>query len=146
MIAQGTDGVSRGSLKQGVANGASMLSFVPLHQGAIERNPALLPWIQSWSDPGLELLTPEGWFTLGHGEDGGSYDSSGYWRTSHRRGIYLWVPAPAAAETCLNELRKAVIKGQESAHMIVIPCLLSSEWRKHLHKMSDLIVALQVKN
>jgi hypothetical protein len=48
MIAQGTDGVSRGSLVEGVAAGANMLDFVPLHLSAIERHPPLEHWLMTW--------------------------------------------------------------------------------------------------
>jgi len=41
MIAQRSDGVSRGALNEGVMNGKDMLSFVPLAKSATERSPAL---------------------------------------------------------------------------------------------------------
>jgi hypothetical protein len=39
MQAQGTDGVSRGQLTEGVMNGESMLSFLPMHETALEQHP-----------------------------------------------------------------------------------------------------------
>ena len=70
MIAQGTDGLSRGEMYEGVMNGQSMLSFVPLHLGAVDRSPGLKEWINSWArrvrDEDLTLLTPEDWFERGH--------------------------------------------------------------------------------
>jgi hypothetical protein len=36
MKAQGTDGVSRGQLKEGMSAGRDMLSYVPLHLSAIQ--------------------------------------------------------------------------------------------------------------
>jgi hypothetical protein len=45
MIAQGTDGCSRGSLMEGVMTGHNMLSFVDLGQTATERHPPC--WIES---------------------------------------------------------------------------------------------------
>ena len=45
MIEQGTDGISRGNLMEGVMTGKSMLSFVPIHLTAIERSKSLLRWI-----------------------------------------------------------------------------------------------------
>lgn len=39
MIQQGTDGVSRGNLHEGVGSGMSMLGFIPLHLGATQRSP-----------------------------------------------------------------------------------------------------------
>ena len=55
MMAQGTDGLSRGCLLEGVMQGTSILSFIPLHQTALERSPNLLMWLQeahSKADPG----------------------------------------------------------------------------------------------
>eukprot|EP00956_Cyclotella_meneghiniana_P034238 scaffold102682_cov132-Cyclotella_meneghiniana.AAC.1 len=60
MIAQGTDGCSRGVLLEGVMSGQSMLSFVDLDKTAVERSPELLPWIRSWCGKrDLNPLTPE---------------------------------------------------------------------------------------
>ena len=53
MIAQGTDGLSRGSFLEGVARGEHMLSFVDLAFNAFERQPALLKFVQSWVEPVL---------------------------------------------------------------------------------------------
>ena len=41
MVAQGTDGLSRGDLLEGVMKGDDFLSFVPLHQSALARSPGL---------------------------------------------------------------------------------------------------------
>ncbi len=58
MIAQGTDGCSRGSLMEGVMAGADMLTFVNLAPGAVERHPLLLDWVSTWTEqPGLKALT-----------------------------------------------------------------------------------------
>jgi len=71
MIAQGTDGISRGCLSEGVMSGATMLSFVPLHLSALDRHPDMLPWIRSWSgQPKLCPLTPEDWYLRGQGFGG----------------------------------------------------------------------------
>jgi hypothetical protein len=71
MIAQGTDGCSRGSMMEGVMSGLDMLSFVDLGRMALERHPPLLSWVRAWSDrPTLEPLTPKGWFEEGHGIKG----------------------------------------------------------------------------
>ena len=47
MIAQGTDGCSRGSLMEGVMAGVDMLMFVDLSLGGINRHPPLLDWVRS---------------------------------------------------------------------------------------------------
>ena len=42
MIAQGTDGVSRGFLGEGVMAGSPMVSFIPIHLSAIDRSPGIV--------------------------------------------------------------------------------------------------------
>jgi hypothetical protein len=75
MIAQGTDGCSRGVLLEGVMAGEDMLSFVDLAKSAFKRSPKLLDWIQSWClDSGIQPLKPEDWFERGHGIVGGKKD------------------------------------------------------------------------
>jgi hypothetical protein len=45
MIAQCTDGVSRGYLGQGVMAGDSMIGHIPIHRSAVDRAPLdLVPW------------------------------------------------------------------------------------------------------
>ncbi len=51
MIAQGTDGLSRGLFSEGVATGKDMLLFVDLAVPAIERHPAIMDFVQSWLEP-----------------------------------------------------------------------------------------------
>jgi hypothetical protein len=60
MKAQGTDGVSRGQLKEGVSVGKEMLSFIPFHLSAVQRSSKVEPWIHSWLGAEPELLQPEG--------------------------------------------------------------------------------------
>jgi hypothetical protein len=102
MVAQGTDGLSRGELDMGVMEGTSMFSFLPLHQGALDRVPHLLDWLQLWTSPrALRPLQPPDWLTIGHG-------ITGYYRNVDGRPmpecqvgsgvILLWSPPPAAAE------------------------------------------------
>jgi hypothetical protein len=48
MIKQGTDGLSRGT-REGVLSGDEFLTHVPLHLGAIKRQPTeLQEWVESW--------------------------------------------------------------------------------------------------
>ena len=71
MIAQGTDGLSRGSFLEGVMTGKDMLAYVDLAKGAIERQPTLLDYVQSWVKKALQrearILQVEEWFQEGHG-------------------------------------------------------------------------------
>jgi hypothetical protein len=45
MKAQGTDGVSRGQLKEGVSTGKDMLSYIPFHLSSIQWLPEVEPWL-----------------------------------------------------------------------------------------------------
>jgi hypothetical protein len=139
MKAQGTDGVSRGQLKEGVSVGMDMLSFIPFHLSAIERSPAVEPWIRSWLGQEAELLSPEGWFERGHDILGGSMDAKRFWRHGIKPGTFIWSPPPAAASVAIEELRKARIKRQHSFHVFVVPRLLKPEWFRQLYKAADLV-------
>ena len=142
MIAQGTDGISRGELNEGIAQGQPMLSFIPLHLTALERHPSLVDWLKAWAGDSIEILSPDQWFTRGHGHDGGHMDAKGFWRIHNRPGIFIWAPPPAAADVCLEELRKSVIKRQDSLHIFLCPKLLTCEWRRQLNKAADLVLFL----
>jgi hypothetical protein len=139
MVAQGTDGVSRGHLKEGVTTGEDMLSFIPLHLSALHRSETLKDWIKSWLGNQAEFLEPEDWFEKGHDMSGGFKDSKGYWRPKILPGTFVWTPPPAAADVALEELRKARIKRQDSLHVVVIPRLLKPEWFRQLYKTCDLV-------
>jgi hypothetical protein len=128
MVAQGTDGVSQGHLKEGVSTGESMLSFISLHLLALQRSETLKDWIKSWLGNQAEFLEPEDWFERGHDMSGGCKDSKGYWRPKILPGTFVWTSPPAAANVALEELQKARIKRQDSLHVIVIPRLLKPKW------------------
>jgi len=72
MIAQGTDGLSRGSSLEGIMQGKAFMSFVPLHLSAEERQGHFLTeWVvRCWfgATKDYTWLTPEGWFYSGHHE------------------------------------------------------------------------------
>ena len=55
MITQGTDGISRGTLKEGIGLGEAMLTFCPRGKSALDRSPSLVHWIKSWSVTDLEV-------------------------------------------------------------------------------------------
>lgn len=60
MIAQGTDGCSRGVLLEGVMAGEDMLFFIDLDKSATQRCSQLLEWISDWTMiSGLLPLTAE---------------------------------------------------------------------------------------
>jgi hypothetical protein len=142
MIAQGTDGCSRGSLMEGVMAGQDMLSFVDLSRSAIERHPPVLDWIRSWTGRSkLNPLTPEGWFEEGHGIIGGTLDVRKVWIPRHepKNGLHLWAPPPAVADAALEELLKARHKRTDTFHVVVIPRLMAPRWRRLFNKACDFI-------
>jgi hypothetical protein len=83
MKAQGTDGVSRGQLKESVSTGRDMLSYILLHLSAIKRSTAVEPWLRSWLSQDDEVLLPDGWFERGHNILGGKQYSKGFCRHLH---------------------------------------------------------------
>ena len=139
MIAQGTDGCSRGFLMEGVMAGENMLDFVDLGKSAIDRHPLLLKWLQSWTTPDLKPLKPEGWFVEGHGITGGKPDSHKVWIPTHEPSgcTHCWAPPPAAADAALEELAKARHKRTDTYHVIVIPRLMAPRWRRLFNKTCD---------
>ena len=79
-IAQGSDGLSRGELNEGVMNGIPFSVYLNFHKTAIERSPLLLDWINAFlcdSYGPATLLTPSDWFVLGHDIVGGSISDDG---------------------------------------------------------------------
>ena len=121
MIAQGSDGLSRGDHSTGVMMGEAMEAFCPLHKSAVERSPALRPWLEDvLAGHGAHFLTPEGWF------DG-----------ADKEGTFVWTPAPAAADLVVERLAQARHKRPNSLHLVVVPRLMTGRWRKQLLKATD---------
>jgi len=141
MMAQGTDGLSRGDVCESVMAGQAMLHYIPLHLSALDRQPRLLPWIQEWSGcPSLSPLTPEEWYDKGHGHCGGQYTARGLWMPEEiTQNWLLWVPPPSAASAALEELLISRHKRTHLNHIMVIPRLATASWRKKLFKVSDLV-------
>ena len=144
MIAQGTDGCSRGFLMEGVMAGDNMLDFVDLAKSAVERSPSLIDWIRSWSESNLVPLSPEGWFEKGHGMAGGAKDDRGVWIPAHvsKGHTFLWTPPPAAADVALEELCKARHKRTDTYHVVAIPRLMQPRWRRLFNKVCDFTFAV----
>ena len=127
MMAQGTDGVSRGDMLTGVFAGKSMTDYVPLHLTALDRSPDLLTWVRAWYPRDLTVLDPVDW-----------YDRV----LNQPVTDCLWVPAPAAADAAVEQLCMATLKRTNATHIIIIPRLLTSRWRKLLTKATDVLVTL----
>jgi hypothetical protein len=146
MIAQGTDGVSRGYLAQGVMAGESMKVHIPIYLSAVERSSKdLVPWIRSWSESNAILLEPFGWFETGHDITGWEHGVDGFARPTIGFGqTYIWAPPPFAAEVAMAEMRKARIKRQRSSHIFVCPRLCTTLWQRQLYKCADFVFELPV--
>ena len=143
MKAQGTDGISRGSIREGVSLGQSMLAFCPWHVSALERSPKLQPWLESHFGPDLEFLSPKDWFQRSHDHNGGYMDKSGFFRLNIKAGSLVWSPPPAAADAAIEELLKARLKRRKSLHIVVIiPRVATPLWLKQLYKVTDVIIDL----
>ena len=125
MISQGTDGLLRGLNSEGAMGGQDFLKFVPLHLGALDREPeAVKEWVESWfgGERRPLWLNPEDWYEAGHVTDRS-----------------VWVPAPAAADAALEQLAKATHKRTHLTHLVIIPRLMTATWRRMLSKICDIV-------
>lgn len=122
MIAQGTDGLSRGDHSSGSMTGAPIRSFIPLHLPPLERSPALMPWlVEVLADLSPIFLSYDNWFDSTLNEDG----------------TFVWNAAPAAAEFVVERLGVARHKRPNSFHLVAVPRLMTGRWRKHLSRACD---------
>ena len=51
--------------------------------------------------------------------------------------MFLWTPPLAAADDALEELCKARHKQADTFHVVAIPCLMNTRWRRLFKKVSD---------
>jgi hypothetical protein len=122
MIAQGTDGLSRGDHSQGVMQGLPMTAFIPLHLDAFERSPKLKEFVRGiCGNLNPQFLTPTEWFTEGH----------------KGSGTLVWAPPPGAAEVVVEQLGFARLKRPQGMHIIVVPRLMTGRWRRHMSRGTD---------
>ena len=129
MIECGIDGLSRGDKLEGVMKGEELLSFVPIHKSPLERNAQVFDWINSWWDEdrgSLKLLNPEEWFT-----------------EVMNVGNYVWDIPPVGGGAIVEQLCSHTHGRPENLHIIVIPRLCTSLWRKQLNKVCDLMITIQ---
>jgi len=63
MIAQGSDGLSRGNLNVDLMAGNKMLDFVPIHKSCLDRCNLVKAWLLDWmGDDLIEFLAPKHYF------------------------------------------------------------------------------------
>ena len=132
MIEEGTDGLSRGNINEGVMTGANILSYIPLHLNGRERQQELLSWILSVleeknSEESYKCLTESEWYTTGQ-----------------TRNKCLWMPPPAAADVAVELLGKSKHKRPHHEHVLVAPRLMTNRWRKQLTKICDVVFTIPV--
>ena len=144
MIDQGSDGLSRGNLTEGVMRGADMKGFIPINKTAFERSSKLKVWLNSWTQEEGTFLDVEGWYTTGQElvEDTWEINADGRRLPVTEPGTFVWCPPPVAGGIALEELRKSRHKSERSTHIVLIPRLFTTEWRKQLHKAADLVLTL----
>ena len=148
MISQGSDGLSRGNLTEGVMCGDNMRDFIPINKSALDRSPSLGSWLHEWTEGEASFLDPTDWFWRGHEIVEGEYEdnSEGHVFPKTKPGMFIWSPPPVAAGIAMEELRKARHKSAESTHVMVIPRLFSVEWRKSLFKAADVVLTLPARH
>ena len=108
MIAQGSDGLSQGDLYKGVMSSKSLHSFIPPAESALDRSPALWPWIQGWSselEADVKFIGAKDWFERGHEILGGSTNVDGIWTPSYHPATCVWAPPPSATRIATEELQ-----------------------------------------
>ena len=126
MIAQGTDGLSRGMMCEGVMAGKDMLDYIDIAKSASHRHPALVDFMRTWTElPQLHPLREEEWYMEGHGICGGRKDDHGIWIPCHAPNgqVYWWDPPPVIASVALEEAMKAKHKRTDAYHIFSIPRL-----------------------
>ena len=131
MIESGIDGLSRGDKLEGVSKGHHILKYIPIHLSPMERSRMIKPWIESWWDSGWGTLTwmsDEDWFDK-----------------SMMAGNFVWDIPPAAGDIGVEQLCYHMHGRPDSLHIVLIPRLCTSLWRKQLGKCSDLVLTIQPK-
>ena len=140
MIEQGTDGISRGNLLEGVMVGKGMLTFIPISISALDRSPLLLNWIRKWTGvPDLSPLSEADWLWKGQGlsqETWTNCDGQKFPKALPES-TYLWAPPPSIADVALEMLRKSLHKQTQNYHIFVCPKLMTPRWRKLLLRTCD---------
>lgn len=140
---QGTDGVSRGRLTEGITLSEAMITFCPWHIAPFTMCDSLADMIKSWlKDHTYEVLEPIDWFGKAHDLCEGENDSNGFWRWKSKAQTFVWNIPSGAANVAVEQLRKARLKRQQSTHIMLIPRLNTMEWLRQLFREADCIIAI----
>lgn len=117
-----------------------MRDFLELADPAHVHLSTLLSWVWMWTRmPGLEPLTPEEWFVEGHGITGGEKDHNGVWIPFHKKGTFLQMTPPAAADVALEEIGRAKHKRSKNHHIFICPRHMMPQWRRLLYKLYNFV-------
>ena len=129
MIAQGTDGLSRGDQTCGVMNDGKFLSHVPLNKTVFEYTGDLSKELPSWLSGGKswKMLKEEDWFDEVFKQP---------------TGCFVWTPSAALARVAVEQLCEVKHVHPYSCHLFLTPALMTGNWRRLLGKQSDLILTL----
>jgi len=124
MIAQGTDGGSRGSLLEGVMTGKPSQVSDRTLPATLEVDSIL------GGRADISPLTPEEWFVEGHGINGGEINADGIWIPTHKPAnqTHLWCPPPPAADAALEELLKGRHKRKDTYDITCVIPAGSQYW------------------
>ena len=100
---------------------------VILHSFTLGCNGAVHSCVESWwlSELKLVKLTPDGWYDRVFDE-----------------GYFLWVPSPAAPDAAVEQLCRNYQLHEGNLHIVIVPRLFTSRWRKQLGKVADLLVTI----
>jgi hypothetical protein len=131
MIAQGTNGLSRGDLTTGVMKGDHMLDYVPLHLSVVERSLEQADWLLSVC---LPLGPGERWTRLTESE----WFDAPFWDD----GNFLWTPPPCAVDVAVSLAAEAHHIRPWNTHVFLVPSIMAYKWRRQLGKAADLLVVL----
>jgi hypothetical protein len=129
MIVQGTYGLSRGDLFNGILAGKNYLDYIPLDKGGLERSHDLEEWLR------VPFPRKSGWNVL---------DQEGWFESGFEDGNHIWAPPPGVADAVLENLCESVLIRPWNSHIFVCPALLTAKWRKQLRKVADLVVTIPV--
>lgn len=130
IIELGFDGLSRGDFDAGIMTGDRLLDHIPLHLGALQREPKLSEWLHSWMGDEFcgKALEPTDWF-----------------RKGHQAGVHVWAPPPVVALAALEELSMSKLKRPyELTHVVLIPRIMFNVWRRRFLKEVDFHFELPV--
>lgn len=126
MISQGTDGISRGDKSEGVMVGRSMLTYVPLHEGVLERSRGMEDFVNTIMGPlPHKVLDPAGWFS-----------------DVNQEGNFVWLPPPSCGEIIMEQLGNARHKRPNTLHVVIVPRLMTGRWRRLMGRTTDLCITL----